>query len=100
MNKNAIYTLVYALIVIAGGTAGYYFAGSIPSLISSAIFGTLLLLFSIALFREKRWSLYAGFYVGSFLTCFFSYRFGMNPAIPSFVMAFVSGGYSLLMRQK
>lgn len=75
MTKNGTITTLYALLVIVGGAIGYLAAGSIPSLVASAIIGSLLLLASIALFRNRPWGLWVALAMTLFVTGFFTWRF-------------------------
>jgi uncharacterized membrane protein (UPF0136 family) len=88
MTKNGTITTLYALLVIVGGAIGYLAAGSIPSLVASAIIGSLLLLASIALFRNRPWGLWVALAITLFVAGFFSWRFATTLAwIPLIMIA-------------
>jgi uncharacterized membrane protein (UPF0136 family) len=90
MTKNGIITTLYALLVITGGAIGYLAAGSIPSLVASAIIGSLLLLASIALFRHRTWGLWIALATTLFVTGFFSWRFATTLAWVPLIMIAIS----------
>lgn len=90
MKQIALITSLFSLVILAGGTAGYLFAGSVPSLVASSIFGTLLLISSLAMFKEKKWGMGFAFVLSLILGVFFMVRFVKQPAPMSVCMMTLS----------
>lgn len=67
--------LLYALSILVGGFLGHYKAASQASLISGLLFGTLLLICALGMFRKKRWATYGALGITFLLDGFFSWRF-------------------------
>lgn len=73
MKYNAIITLVYAILILIGGFIGHY-AGSVQSLVSGLVFGTLLIICSIAMFMNKVTGYFAAISLTIVLAAFFMTR--------------------------
>jgi uncharacterized membrane protein (UPF0136 family) len=75
LNVPAVTSLVYGLLVLAGGWIGYKKAGSQASLISGAASGALLLLAAILSLRGGALGGRLAMAVALVLLLFFGYRF-------------------------
>lgn len=75
MKTNGIITLVYGVVVLAGGLFGFFKAHSFPSLISGIVFGSLLITSAFDLSKEKSWGFPVALGSTTFLALFFIYRF-------------------------
>lgn len=75
MKSNSIITLVYAILVLAGGIIGYVKADSVPSLVMGAGFAIPLILCA-KLMRDNKTYAYVGAVVLiGLLLAFFGHRF-------------------------
>jgi uncharacterized membrane protein (UPF0136 family) len=75
MKISATLIFVYGLIILIGGFIGHMKAASTASLVMGVIFGLLLLLSSVAVFRGKAIGEYAALLLTFLLDAFFTYRF-------------------------
>ncbi|MES2199455.1 MAG: TMEM14 family protein [Chlamydiota bacterium] len=75
MKKTAWIIFIYATLVLAGGLIGYIRSGSNPSLISGAVFGSLLFLSSYLIFKKKIYGYFGAFTLALILEGFFTWRF-------------------------
>jgi uncharacterized membrane protein (UPF0136 family) len=88
---NAYFTLVYGLIVIAGGAVGFAKAGSMPSLIMGTTFGTLLLCSGWFMLGQSTLAYFASVALSGILALFFIYRFVTTWSfMPAGLMAILS----------
>lgn len=84
-------TLIYGLLILVGGWMGHVKAASTASLVMGVIFGVLLLLTSLACFKNKLYGLYSSLTLAVILDAFFTYRFTLTQKwMPAGVMALVS----------
>jgi len=72
---NAWIVLIYALVVLSGGLAGYMITLSKPSLYASSISFILLAIFSGAIFKGKAWGYKGTLILILLLDAFFTFRF-------------------------
>jgi uncharacterized membrane protein (UPF0136 family) len=66
--------LLFGLFVFVGGLVGYFKSGSLISLITGVLFGTLLIVHSVWVFKKKLASFYRTIFLSSLLAAFFIYR--------------------------
>jgi uncharacterized membrane protein (UPF0136 family) len=94
MKLAAVTTLIYALLVLAGGIFGYSQARSLPSLISGVVFGLILLLMGYLIWQGSVAGVYATVAIVLFLALFFAYRFTATgrimPGGAMFALSFVT----------
>lgn len=91
MNSKATITIIYALIVFAGGIIGYLTAGSVPSLIMGSAFGLLLLGSGWALVQRSTLGYFSATTLSAILALFFAYRFILTwKVMPAGMMAILS----------
>lgn len=91
MKINGIITLIYGLLVLAGGVMGFMKAQSLPSLISGVAFGTLLIFSAFTMYKGYSWGFTLAFSTTAFLTLFFMYRFSRTYSfMPSGLMVILS----------
>lgn len=75
MGNIIIVLWIYGLIVITGGTIGYFTAGSLPSLIMGGAFGLLLISSAVLLQKQVIFGLYLSMILTAALALFFGFRF-------------------------
>lgn len=75
MKISATLIFVYGLIILIGGLVGHAKAASSASLVMGGIFGLLLILSAIAVFRGKAIGEYIALLLTFLLDAFFTYRF-------------------------
>lgn len=91
MNAAAVTTLLYALLILAGGAIGHVQAKSLTSLIMGIVFGALLLGSAFTLFRKKEIGRWSSLILVVLLDAFFTYRFTLtHKFMPSGLFAIVS----------
>lgn len=101
MKLKATATLVYSLFVILGGLMGYIKAHSLPSLVMGSIFGLLLLVCAIALFRDSVLGHFSAIALGFILLIFFCYRFFQTYSfMPAGLMVVLSVGLLVVLMLK
>lgn len=84
-------TLIYGIIILVGGIMGHLKAASKASLISGLVFGLLLIITSVFLFRKAQWGLISALLLTFFLDAFFTYRFFTTMKfLPSGLMSLLS----------
>jgi len=84
-------TGIYALIVLVGGIIGHLQAQSTVSLITGVIFGVLLLLCALGIYKDRLFPAYSGILLILLLDAFFTYRWLFTfRFFPSGMMAIVS----------
>lgn len=89
--------LVYGVLLIGLGTAGYYQAGSLMSLYAGGGFGVLLIISSLFIFASQKWGARMALVLTILLTGMFAYRYSVTgKAIPA-VLAVLSGGMLLFL---
>lgn len=88
---SAWITLIFGFLVLIGGIMGHIKAHSRISLISGILFGVLLLLSSLGLFRGMKIGAYGALALTFILLLFFSWRFfGTFKFFPSAFMGILS----------
>ena len=93
-------TLIYGLILIILGYIGYVQAHSVTSFRMGAIFGGLIIITSIAIFKKKIWGLYGAILFTLLLTATFALRYShVGKPIPAF-MTVLSGAILLYLLTK
>lgn len=91
MKKSSLIVAGYGIFVLIGGIMGHIKAGSQASLISGIVFGVLLLLSSLAMYKEKRFGYFLAVGLAFFLDAFFTYRFTLTHSFfPSGMMSLAS----------
>ena len=94
MKMAAIVTLLYGLLVLAGGIMGYLQAKSLPSLISGVVFGLVLLACGWFTWGGSGAAVYVSIAAALILALFFAYRFTATgrfmPGGLMFVLSFVA----------
>lgn len=75
MKPAAWVVLFYGIITLVGGIMGHLKSMSTASLITGGIFGILLILSSIGMFKNKLFSAYFAILLTLVLDAFFTYRF-------------------------
>lgn len=88
---NALFIIVYGIIVAVGGLMGYLKAGSLPSLIMGSAFGLLLIASGWLALQQNSIAYALCLVLSGVLTLFFGYRFYLTGAImPAGVMSMLS----------
>jgi uncharacterized membrane protein (UPF0136 family) len=91
-------TFIYGLIILIGGVAGHLHAKSYASLIAGTVFGVLLLICAIGIFKDHLLPAYFGILLTFFLDAFFSYRWLFTFAfIPAGLMSLISTAVFIAM---
>src|SRR5512143_1439552 len=94
MRMAAIVTVVYGLLVLAGGVMGYAQAKSLPSLISGVGCGIVLLIAGWFAWGGSGAAVYVSIAVALILALFFAYRFTTTgrimPGGLMFLLSFVA----------
>lgn len=93
MKRAAWITLIYGILVLAGGIMGHIKAASTASLIMGGLFGILLIICSFGIFRNQLFPAYVGMLLTFLLTAFFTYRYLITYAFfPAGIMSLISLG--------
>lgn len=100
MNKTNLALLTYGVILIVGGLMGYYYAGSIASLLSGTISGVVILFMSYLLMAKKPYVEYITLALTILLTVVFSLRFSKTQAFSMIVLTLFSAYVSFLVLLK
>lgn len=91
MKSIAYLVGLYGLIVIGGGLIGYFVAGSTASVIAGSLFGFLMILCGLGIYKDWAFTLHAASIIALFLTVFFIYRYAITGSwIPSGTMMILS----------
>ena len=91
MKLAAVATLMYALLVLAGGLMDYLQAKSLASLISGLLFGTGFLITGCLIWRESMAAGYVSGFMILLLALYFGYRFiSTDKFLPGGVMLITS----------
>lgn len=91
MNLAPWVVLVYALIILSGGIAGFAAAHSWPSIIMGSLSAVLLVCAAIAMFKNSVLGYFAAVGIAFVLTVFFTNRFLHTFKLwPGGIMAIVS----------
>ena len=90
--------LIFGFLVLVGGIMGHLKAQSRMSLFAGLIFGLLLLLSSLGLFKGMKMGAYGAIALSSLLLCFFGWRYWTTFKIfPPLIMALLSLAVLLLL---
>lgn len=88
---SAWITLIFSFLVLVGGIMGHVKAQSRMSLFAGLIFGLLLLLSSLALFKGMKIGAYGAITLSALLLCFFGWRYLTTfKLFPPLIMALLS----------
>lgn len=87
----------YALLLIPLGFLGFYFGGSMASLVCGGSFGVILLLSAFAMFKKKKMGAYVAFVIAFFLTGFFSYRYSITHSLIPALLAVLSASLLIIL---
>jgi uncharacterized membrane protein (UPF0136 family) len=91
MFVQGIVTLIYALLILAGGVMGYVKASSKISLIMGVSFAVALTVSGIATLKNNHWGFLTSIGLSTLLLLFFGYRFYLTQQFfPSGMMTFLS----------
>jgi uncharacterized membrane protein (UPF0136 family) len=91
MRRASYLVLIYGILILVGGIAGYIRAHSLPSLVMGGVFGILLLIGSVNMMKERKWGFYLSWACAVILTAFFGYRSAMGaPLVPTGLLAMIS----------
>lgn len=91
MKSVAYLTGIYGLIVIGGGLMGYFIAGSTASVIAGSLFGFLMILSGLGIYKNWAFTLHAASVIALILTVFFIYRYAVTGSwLPSGTMMILS----------
>ena len=82
--------LIYGTFVALLGLYGYYNTGSMISLYTGGISGLFLLVFSLAMFAQRRYGAYGALLLTLGLTGVFAYRYSISQATTPALMAVFS----------
>ena len=90
----AVVTVLYGLMVLAGGVIGYLQAKSLPSLASGVVFGLVLLVAGWFAWGGSGAAVYVSIGAALVLALFFAYRFTstgkLMPGGMMFILSFVA----------
>ncbi len=78
MKKTVWLVFLYAACVFMGGTTGYIYSGSLPSLLSGVSFGSLLFLSSFFMYKKKGYGYWAALSLAVVLEGVFVWRFSKS----------------------
>lgn len=91
MKLAAWITLIYGLIVIAGGIMGYIKASSTASVVMGSVFGFLLLLSALGIMGKWTFPAYIAILLTLVLDAFFTYRWLFSfKFMPAGLMSIIS----------
>lgn len=98
MRKSTAWvTLIYGIFLIGLGLIGYVEANSVASLRMGSVFGILVIVTSVAMFKEKIWGLYGALIFTFLLTATFAFRYSHNGRPVPALMTVVSGAILLFL---
>ena len=75
MKKTILFVFFYAACVLIGGAVGYFYAGSLPSLVLGVTFGSLLFLSSFFMYKKKTFANWMTLSLSILLEGVFIWRF-------------------------
>ncbi len=91
MKSAGLITLVYGLLLLAGGVMGHLKAASMASLVTGVGFGLVAILLSIGVFKKSLLSAYFALILTFILDAFFTYRLLLTMKfMPAGLMAIIS----------
>lgn len=98
MTFNSIVVLLYGVLVLMGGAVGFIVKESYPSLIMGSILGVLLIISSLAMWKESIYGYFLALGSSVVLASFFAYRFYLTSSwMPAGGMAIVSSLVVLML---
>ena|SRR5579872_722658 len=74
-SKASLMLFIYAFLIFLGGIIGYIKAGSGMSLMMGLVFGTLLMICALAIYKRKIVGIWIALGLVIILDAFFTYRF-------------------------
>lgn len=74
MSAATLMTFIYGVLSLVGGIIGYVQAGSLPSMISGAITGILLIIAGVGLVQGQAWGLWLAIAIAALLLTVFIFR--------------------------
>ncbi len=86
----ARYMMLYGVVVLIAGFIGLMTSGSLISLVTGGIFGSLAALSGYGLAQEAKWARPLGFAVSGFLAIFFMIRMIQGSPFPALAVAGLS----------
>lgn len=89
--------LIYGILLIALGIAGYLEAGSIYSFVAGATAGVLLVICSALMFMNKRIGLLFATLVTLLMTGCFAYRYSVTHGLLPALLAVLSGAMLIML---
>jgi len=96
MTRTCLYLLIYGVILIVGGFAGYYKANSMMSLYAGIGSGILIILLSILMTMKKPYVDYIAAFLVLALTIFFGFRFYKTHAFHNVAICLLSAYVAFL----
>jgi len=90
MTRTSLYTLIYGVILIVGGFAGYYQAQSMISLISGSLSGIAFIILSILMMMKKPYVAYIASALAIALTIVFGIRFAKTLSFETAALCLLS----------
>lgn len=100
MKTSALFVSFYAFVVAAGGCIGCFIAGSTPSLVAGLLFGILILINALRMFkgsiRGQQIALIQAITLGSFFVYRYQTTGKVMPALPMITLSFFMAAFLLL----
>lgn len=91
MKRISIASIIYGILLVIGGLVGYFLAGSIPSLVASSSFATLVFLSALGIQMKQKWAFPLLITCLFALFAFFGYRYyGTLKFMPPGMMAIIT----------
>ncbi len=104
MKVSAYCVLVYAALVTIGGLIGCFIAGSLASLVSGAVFGSLILMNGIKMLKGnpkgQQLALIQAIILGSFFVYRYQTTHKLMPALPMIALSFALAAFLLFRMPK
>lgn len=99
MFKKAITwsVLIYGLLLMSLGYLGYTYSGSQISLMAGLGLGFLMVLSSIAMFKQNKLGVYVAIFLTFVITALFAYRYTVSEKTVPAILAVISGGMLLFL---
>jgi uncharacterized membrane protein (UPF0136 family) len=98
MRNAVIGTVIYIILLLAGGLVGFFVANSIPSLVMSSVFSALLAFFAWGMAKNCNYSRIAAMALVGLILAFFAYRFALTMQfMPAGLMILLSIGLLILL---